>query len=45
MHLMMGIWILKEYDYVQIPFAYLSKILETFYDYDYCRDYCFPYNI
>lgn len=33
MHLMMAIQILKEYDYVQISFAYLSKILETFDDY------------
>lgn len=34
MHLMMAIQVLKEYDYVQISFAYLSKILETFGDYD-----------
>ena len=45
MHLMMDIWILKEYDYVQISFAYLSNILETFDPYDNCRDYCFIYNI
>lgn len=34
MHLMMAIRVLKEYGYVQISFAYLSKILETFGDYD-----------
>lgn len=45
MHLMMDIRILKEYDYVQISFAYLSKILETFDGYDYCHDYCCIYNI
>lgn len=33
MHLMMAIQILREYGYVQISFAYLSKILETFDDY------------
>lgn len=34
MRLMMAIQVLKEYDYVQISFAYLSKVLETFDDYD-----------
>lgn len=34
MHFMMAIHVLKEYNYVQISFAYLSKILETFSDYD-----------